>query len=186
VISTDHLFLTGFPMAEPAPPPQVTQPLRPTHRLDVGTGGNEAVAVAAVETDPPLSGGTVDLVQPPPTSSTSASTPQLPAVLAARLKRDDHGLFAAVIQQHDTKEVLMLGWMNDEALARTLAGGLVTFFSRSRQRLWLKGETSGHVQHVKSVALDCDGDAVLIAVDQVDGACHTGDRSCFDAGKLSQ
>lgn len=115
-----------------------------------------------------------------------ASIPQLPAVLAARLKRDDHGLFAAVIQQHDTKEVLMLGWMNDEALARTLAGGLVTFFSRSRQRLWLKGETSGHVQHVKSVALDCDGDAVLIAVDQVDGACHTGDRSCFDAGKLSQ
>lgn len=117
--------------------------------------------------------------------SPAEPAPPLPAAVAARLKRDEHGLFAAIVQQYDTHEVLMLGWMNDEALARTLASGLVTFFSRSRQRIWHKGETSGHVQHVKSVAIDCDGDALLVGVDQVDGACHTGDRSCFDAGKLS-
>ncbi len=140
-------------------------------------------AAEAVPTAEPV--GTVDPVQSNPSTPTAAPTPELSATVAARLKRDEHGLFAAVIQQHDTKEVLMLGWMNDEALARTLDGGLVTYFSRSRQRLWLKGETSGHVQHVKSVALDCDGDALLIAVDQVGAACHTGDHSCFDAGRLS-
>ena len=108
----------------------------------------------------------------------------LPADIADRLKRDEHGLVAAIIQQHDTKEVLMLGWMNDEALRRTLETRRVTFYSRSRQKLWLKGETSGNAQHVHSVALDCDGDALLIGVDQTGGACHTGDRTCFDAGRL--
>lgn len=104
-----------------------------------------------------------------------------PAV-AARLKRDDAGLVAAVIQQHDTGEVLMLGWMDDEAVHRTLTSGRVTFWSRSRQEYWRKGDTSGHVQHVRSVSIDCDGDALLVKVEQVGAACHTGAASCFDAG----
>ncbi|MCW2529569.1 MAG: Phosphoribosyl-AMP cyclohydrolase [Pseudonocardiales bacterium] len=106
----------------------------------------------------------------------------LDPALAARLKRDPLGLVAAVVQQYDTHEVLMLGWMNDEALHRTLTTGRVTYWSRSRGEYWVKGDTSGHVQHVKSVALDCDGDALLVQVDQVGAACHTGDRTCFDAG----
>ncbi|MBE1592835.1 phosphoribosyl-AMP cyclohydrolase [Nonomuraea angiospora] len=104
--------------------------------------------------------------------------------IAARLKRDADGLVAAIAQQYDTGEVLMLAWMNDEALHRTLTTGRATYWSRSRAELWVKGDTSGHVQHVKAVALDCDGDAVLLKVDQVDGACHTGDRTCFDADQL--
>ncbi|WP_409483145.1 phosphoribosyl-AMP cyclohydrolase [Arsenicicoccus dermatophilus] len=103
----------------------------------------------------------------------------LPADLAARLKRDEHGLVAAVVQQHDTGEVLMLGWMDDEALRRTLTEGRVTFWSRSRQEHWRKGDTSGHSQWVRTVAVDCDGDALLVRVDQVGAACHTGDRTCF-------
>jgi phosphoribosyl-AMP cyclohydrolase len=104
--------------------------------------------------------------------------------IAARLKRDANGLFPAVAQQHDTGEVLMLAWMDDEALHRTLTTGLATYWSRSRQEYWVKGATSGHEQRVKSVALDCDGDTVLVRVDQVGGACHTGDRTCFDADLL--
>ena len=104
--------------------------------------------------------------------------------IAARLKRDANGLFPAVAQQHDTGEVLMLAWMDDEALHRTLTTGLATYWSRSRQEYWVKGSTSGHEQRVKSVALDCDGDTVLVRVDQVGGACHTGDRTCFDADLL--
>ena len=91
---------------------------------------------------------------------------------------------AAVAQQWDTGEVLMLGWMDAEALRRTLETGRATYWSRSRQEYWVKGDTSGHVQHVRSVRLDCDGDAVLLAVDQVGAACHTGDRTCFDADLL--
>ena len=105
--------------------------------------------------------------------------------VADRLKRDANGLIVAVIQQYDTDEVLMVGWMDDEALHRTLTTGRATYWSRSRQQYWVKGETSGHVQLVKSVAVDCDGDAVLVKVDQVGVACHTGDRSCFDAGALA-
>jgi len=101
--------------------------------------------------------------------------------LAARLKRTPDGLVPAVVQQHDTGEVLMLGWMDDEALARTLATGRATYWSRSRQEYWLKGETSGHVQHVREVRLDCDGDTILLKVEQEGAACHTGDRTCFDA-----
>ena len=103
----------------------------------------------------------------------------LDAAVAARLKRDADGLVAAIVQQHDTGEVLMLAWMNDEALGLTLSTGLATYFSRSRGTLWVKGETSGHHQYVRSVALDCDGDALLVRVDQVGVACHTGERSCF-------
>ncbi len=107
------------------------------------------------------------------------STSPLPPDIQARLRRDASGLVAAVVQQFDTGEVLMLGWMDDEALQRTLTTGRVTFWSRSRQEYWRKGDTSGHVQHVKSVAIDCDGDALLIRVDQVGAACHTGERTCF-------
>ncbi len=99
--------------------------------------------------------------------------------IAARLRRDADGLIAAVIQQYDSGQVLMVGWMDDEALHITLTGGRVTFWSRSRQQYWRKGDTSGHVQFVRSVALDCDGDAVLVRVDQVGAACHTGQRTCF-------
>lgn len=116
---------------------------------------------------------------PAPSAAESAT---LPAEIAARLKRDDHGLFAAIIQQHDTRDVLMLGWMNDEALRRTLTEGRVTFWSRSRQEYWRKGDTSGHYQYVKSVSIDCDGDALLLEVDQVGAACHTGTTTCFQAG----
>jgi phosphoribosyl-AMP cyclohydrolase len=108
----------------------------------------------------------------------------LDPAIAARLKRDEHGLFPAVAQQWDTREVLMVGWMDDEALHRTLTTGRCTYWSRSRQEYWVKGDTSGHLQRVRSVALDCDGDTVLVGVDQVGAACHTGDRTCFDAGVL--
>ena len=94
------------------------------------------------------------------------------------------GLVPAIIQQHDTGEVLMLGWMDDTALHRTLSTGRVTFWSRSRSEYWCKGDTSGNIQLVRSVALDCDGDALLVRVDQVGAACHTGDRTCFDADLL--
>jgi phosphoribosyl-AMP cyclohydrolase len=111
---------------------------------------------------------------------------QVPDVLdptiSARLKRDDAGLVAAVVQQHDTGEVLMVGWMDDEALRRTLTEGRVTFWSRSREKYWRKGDTSGHAQYVKAVSMDCDGDALLVRVDQVGAACHTGTRTCFEAG----
>ncbi len=108
----------------------------------------------------------------------------LDPAIAARLKRDDHGLVAAVTQQHDTGEVLMLGWMDDEALHRTLTTGRVTYWSRSRGEYWVKGQTSGHRQWVRSVALDCDGDAVLVRVEQDGPACHTGTRTCFTGGAL--
>jgi phosphoribosyl-AMP cyclohydrolase len=112
--------------------------------------------------------------------STSERAPTaLDPRIAARLRRDPAGLVAAVVRQYDTGEVLMLAWMDDEALHRTLSTGRATYWSRSRGRHWVKGETSGHHQFVRSVALDCDGDAVLVSVDQVGPACHTGARSCF-------
>ena len=94
------------------------------------------------------------------------------------------GLVPAVIQQWDSNEVLMLGYMDAEALRRTLTEGRVTFWSRSRQEYWRKGDTSGHAQFVRSAALDCDGDTLLVQVDQVGVACHTGTRTCFDADGL--
>lgn len=112
----------------------------------------------------------------------------LDPAIAARLKRaagpDGRGLVAAIAQQHDTGEVLMLGWMDDEALHRTLTTGRATYWSRSREEYWVKGDTSGHVQHVVDVRLDCDGDTLLVTVDQVGAACHTGARTCFDDGLL--
>jgi phosphoribosyl-AMP cyclohydrolase len=115
-------------------------------------------------------------------SVTTATPSSLPTAIADRLKRDAQGLVAAVIQQHDTGEVLMLGWMDDEALHRTLTTGRATFWSRSRGEYWVKGETSGHFQYVRSVALDCDGDALLVRVEQIGPACHTGEKTCFIAG----
>ena len=89
------------------------------------------------------------------------------------------GLIPAIAQQHDTGEVLMLAWMNAEALAETLATGRVCYFSRSRGRLWRKGESSGQTQRLVQLRYDCDGDALLLLVDQTGVACHTGRRSCF-------
>src|SRR6201984_2955273 len=132
-------------------------------------------------TGPPCGGGVHDEGS---MMSEAVRPTSLDPKIAARLKRDASGLFAAIAQQYDTGEVLMLGWMDDEALHRTLTTGRCTYWSRSRQEYWVKGETSGHQQWVKSVALDCDGDAVLVKVDQVGGACHTGDRTCFDADIL--
>ena len=117
-------------------------------------------------------------------SQPSAQT-SLDEAVAERLKRDAGGLVCAVVQQYDSGEVLMVGWMDDEALHRTLTSGRVTFWSRSRGEYWRKGDTSGHVQHVKTVALDCDGDALLVRVDQIGAACHTGARTCFDDHDLA-
>lgn len=102
--------------------------------------------------------------------------------VASRLKRDGAGLVCAVIQDWRNGQVLMVGYMDDEALRRTLSTGRVTFWSRSRREYWRKGDTSGHAQYVKQVQIDCDGDALLVQVDQVGAACHTGERSCFESG----
>jgi phosphoribosyl-AMP cyclohydrolase len=99
----------------------------------------------------------------------------------AELRFDDRGLIPAVVQQHDTGEVLMVAWMDADAIDRTLELGETVFFSRSRGELWHKGATSGNTQQVREIRLDCDGDTLLVLVDQGgDGvACHTGERSCF-------
>ncbi|MEH3134549.1 MAG: phosphoribosyl-AMP cyclohydrolase [Mycolicibacterium neoaurum] len=108
----------------------------------------------------------------------------LDPAIASRLKRNEAGLFTAVVQERGSGDVLMVAWMDDDALARTLETREATYFSRSRGEQWVKGATSGHTQYVHSVRLDCDGDSVLLEVDQVGGACHTGDHSCFDADQL--
>jgi phosphoribosyl-AMP cyclohydrolase len=96
------------------------------------------------------------------------------------LKYDSTGLIPAIIQDSKNKEVLMLGYMNAEAVRRTLDEGRVTFWSRSRQEYWRKGDTSGHAQFVRSVYHDCDADTLLIGVEQIGAACHTGSRTCFE------
>jgi len=111
-------------------------------------------------------------------------SPTLDPDIAARLKRNADGLIAAVVQDATSDQVLMQAWMNDEALALTLETKKATYWSRSRQELWVKGETSGHTQAVKEVRLDCDGDTVLLTVDQVGPACHTGTTTCFDSDQL--
>ena len=117
---------------------------------------------------------------------TDVPTPaeRLDPEIAALLKRDAAGLVTAVVQEAAGGEVLMVGWMDDLALHRTLTTGRTTFFSRSRNEYWVKGETSGNRQWVREVRLDCDGDTVLVTVHQEGPACHTGDRSCFDARRL--
>ena len=111
--------------------------------------------------------------------SAPAPDTALDPAVAALLRRDPAGLVAAVVQQHDTGEVLMVAWMDDEALRRTLTTGRATYWSRSREEYWVKGETSGNRQWVRGVRLDCDGDALLVLVEQEGAACHTGERSCF-------
>lgn len=95
------------------------------------------------------------------------------------LRFDERGLVPAVVQDVGNGEVLMVAWMNEEAVRRTLDSGRTWFWSRSRQELWRKGDSSGHVQHVREVRYDCDADTLLLKVDQVGAACHTGERSCF-------
>lgn len=95
------------------------------------------------------------------------------------LLKNPADLIPAIVQDAQSGEVLMLAWMNQESLALTIATGQATYWSRSRNELWVKGATSGHTQSVQSIALDCDGDALLLRVAQVGGACHTGARSCF-------
>ena len=104
--------------------------------------------------------------------------------IAGQLKRNADGLVCAVVQQRGSGEVLMVAWMDDEALHRTLTTGRATYWSRSRRTHWVKGETSGHAQTVHEVRLDCDGDALLVVVDQDGPACHTGTRTCFDTDVL--
>ena len=100
--------------------------------------------------------------------------------IAARLKRTADGLVCAVVQEEETGRVLMVAWMNQESLQETVQTRRAVYWSRSRQRLWRKGEESGHVQHVSDIRLDCDGDVILISVEQVGHiACHTGRESCF-------
>ena len=113
------------------------------------------------------------------TTEVPANPPQSAAAVLPALSFDRDGLVAAVAQQHDTGEVLMLAWMNREAVEETLTTGRVCYFSRSRQNLWRKGESSGQVQRLVELRVDCDGDTVLLLVDQTGVACHTGRRSCF-------
>jgi phosphoribosyl-AMP cyclohydrolase len=111
------------------------------------------------------------------------ATTDTDSVLArARFAAD--GLLPAIIQEASTKDVLMLGYMDREALRRTLTEGRVTFWSRSRQEYWRKGDTSGHAQYVRGAAFDCDADTLLVTVDQVGAACHTGAHRCFDVDPL--
>ncbi|MCW3157584.1 phosphoribosyl-AMP cyclohydrolase [Micropruina sonneratiae] len=108
----------------------------------------------------------------------------LDPAIAARLKRNPDALVPAIVQDATSREVLMMAWMDDEALARTLATRRGTYWSRSRREYWVKGETSGNTQHVREVRLDCDGDTLLVLVDQRGPACHTGARTCFVADTL--
>ncbi len=104
----------------------------------------------------------------------------------ADVRFDEKGLVPAIVQDADTMEVLMLAYMNEESLRLTVAEGRVVFWSRSRRELWRKGDTSGNTQHVESLSIDCDGDAVLVRVHQVGVACHTGSRTCFDNREVNR
>ncbi|HEY4576993.1 MAG TPA: phosphoribosyl-AMP cyclohydrolase [Yaniella sp.] len=117
-------------------------------------------------------------------SKVSPPESDLDPQIAARLKRNSDGLVPAIVQDADTLEVLMLGWMNDQALHMTLTTGRAWYWSRSRSDYWRKGDTSGNTQQVVAVALDCDQDAILVTVHQHGPACHTGTRTCFTDRQL--
>lgn len=108
------------------------------------------------------------------------TTPTVSGNIPDGVKFNDAGLVPAIVQDESSKAVLMMAWMNKEALERTLQEGRVSYFSRSRKELWRKGDTSGNVQWATAVALDCDGDTLLITVKQTGPACHTGQQTCFD------
>lgn len=114
----------------------------------------------------------------------TATPAALPAEIAELLTRNADALVPAVVQDASSGEVLMMAWMDDAALAATLSTRRGTYFSRSRNQQWVKGETSGNTQYVREVRLDCDGDTLLLRVDQIGPACHTGLRSCFDTRTL--
>lgn len=116
--------------------------------------------------------------------STSTDGRFLPQEILRRLKFNKDGLVAAIAQEVGTGDVLMQAWMNEEALALTLQSKKGTYFSRSRQSLWVKGDTSGNRQQVKSVKIDCDGDTILLQVEQTGPACHLGNHTCFDDGEI--
>jgi len=101
------------------------------------------------------------------------------AEMIQKITFDERGLVPVIAQHFTTGEVLMMAWMKREAVEKTLASGEVTYWSRSRKSLWLKGETSGHFQYLKEFYVDCDGDTLLIKVDQIGPACHTGEKTCF-------
>lgn len=111
-----------------------------------------------------------------------ANVQGLDSSLLDRLKKDSQGLITAVVQDYRSGRVLMVAYMDETALARTLTEGRVTYWSRSRHEYWRKGDTSGHFQYLKGMEIDCDGDALLLQVEQVGAACHEGTASCFDAG----
>ncbi|MDC7103629.1 phosphoribosyl-AMP cyclohydrolase [Corynebacterium falsenii] len=117
-------------------------------------------------------------------SSTNPADYELDPAVADRLKRTADGLVPAIVQEAGTGEVLMMAWMDDHALAYTLATRQGTYWSRSRGEYWIKGLTSGHTQHVVSLRLDCDADTILMEVEQTGAACHTGTHSCFDSDQL--
>ena len=110
----------------------------------------------------------------------STSETELPATLLAELRFDEKGLIPAIAQDAVTNEILMVAWMDREAFERTIATGKACYYSRSRQSQWMKGESSGHLQILRELSIDCDGDVVLLKVEQLGGiACHTGRRNCF-------
>jgi phosphoribosyl-AMP cyclohydrolase len=115
----------------------------------------------------------------PDTDAQAFIAPATAEMVLSAICFDANGLVPAIAQQHDTGEVLMMAWMNEDAVRETLSTGRVCYFSRSRNRLWRKGETSGQTQHLKDFRVDCDGDTVLLLVDQNGVACHTGRRNCF-------
>jgi phosphoribosyl-AMP cyclohydrolase len=118
------------------------------------------------------------------TDAATAGTAEPIDDIIDRVAFDSHGLIPAIIQEEGSRAVLMLGYMDDEAVRRTLTSGRVTFWSRSRQEYWRKGDTSGNAQYVRGAALDCDGDALLVTVHQIGPACHTGEHACFDVDPL--
>lgn len=164
------------PLSQPwlsGPPPQ---PWRERSAVPAPRAG-ELVTVPVP--DSPVTGVPSDPNQRAAPAPAPARPSRLDPAIAAQLRRTADGLVAAVVRAHDSGEVLMVAWMDDEALHRTLTTGRATYWSRSRREYWVKGATSGHHQYVRSVALDCDGDALLVSVDQVGAACHTGHRTCF-------